>query len=123
MFPIIGNMEEWARTWLENQRDEGKTCLEIKMLGSNYYVYHSTNRYDKEIKKGRKVSKYLGKLDKGRGFIPKGQNKQTAACPRNITEYPDQSRSPVQRRHEIADNDSRSSWQCEGYKNALSLDQ
>jgi hypothetical protein len=51
MFPIIGNMEEWARKWLENQRYEGKTCLEIKMLGSNYYVYHSTNRYDKEIKK------------------------------------------------------------------------
>jgi len=87
MFPTIGNMEEWAKKWLENQRYEGKKCLEIKMLGSNYYVYHSTNRYDKEIKKGRKVSKYLGKLDNEKGFIPKGQNKQTTAGPRNITEY------------------------------------
>jgi transposase len=56
------------------------------MHGSKYYVYHSTNRYDKEIKKGRKVSKYLGKLDKEKGFIPKGQNKHVAG-PRNITEY------------------------------------
>ena len=44
--------------------------------------------YDRALKKGRKVSKYLGKLDKKRGFIPKGQNKQTAeVSPRNITEY------------------------------------
>jgi transposase len=83
----MGHIEEWAKKWLEDQRHEGKTCLEIKMHGSRYYVYHSTNRYDKEIKKGRKVSKYLGKLDKEKGFIPKGQNKQTVAGPRNITEY------------------------------------
>ncbi len=83
----MGNTEEWAKKWLEDQRHEGKTCLEIKTHGSRYYVYHSTNRYDKEIKKGRKVSKYLGKLDKEKGFVPKGQNKQTVAGPRNITEY------------------------------------
>jgi len=81
------NIEEWARKWLENQRHEGKKCLEIKTQGSNYYVYHSTNRYDRDIKKGRKVSKYLGKLDKEKGFIPKGQNKRAVASPRNITEY------------------------------------
>jgi len=80
-------MEEWARKWLEAQRRAGKKCLEIKMQGSNCYVYHTTNRYDREIKKGRKVSKYLGKLDKEKGFIPKGQNKATVAAPRNITEY------------------------------------
>jgi len=83
----MGNIEGWARKWLENQRHKVKTCLEIKMQGSNYYVYHSTNRYDKEIKKGRKVSKYLGKLYKEQGFIPRGQNKWTVISPRNITEY------------------------------------
>lgn len=83
----MGSIEEWARKWLENQRHKGKTCLEIKMRGSKYYVYHSTNRYDKEIKKGRKVSKYLGKLDKEKGFISKGQNKRAVVGPRNITEY------------------------------------
>nr|QNO51065.1 hypothetical protein HCFNICHJ_00022 [Methanosarcinales archaeon ANME-1 ERB6] len=83
----MGSIEEWARKWLENQRHGGKTCLEIKTRGSKNYVYHSTNRYDKEIKRGRKVSKYLGRLDKERGFIPKGQNKRAVAGPRNITEY------------------------------------
>jgi hypothetical protein len=33
------------------------------------------------------VSKYLGKRDKEKGFIPKGQNKRAVAGPRNITEY------------------------------------
>jgi Transposase len=84
---FMGSIEAWARKWLEDQRHEGKTCLEIKMRGSKYYVYHSTNRYDREIKKGRKVSKYLGKLDKEGGFIPKGQNKRAVVSPRNITEY------------------------------------
>lgn len=83
----MGNMEEWAKIWLEDQRHNGKKCLEIKKRKLNYYVYHSTTRYDKKIKKGRKVSKYLGKLDKEKGFIPKGQNKQIVANPRNITEY------------------------------------
>jgi transposase len=82
----MGNIEEWAKKWLEDQRQEGKTCLEIKMRGTKYYVYHSTNRYDKEVKKGRKVSKYLGKLDRESGFISREQNKHVAG-PRNITEY------------------------------------
>ena len=33
------------------------------------------------------MSKYLGKLDKEKGFIPKGKNKRTVAGTRNITEY------------------------------------
>jgi hypothetical protein len=47
----MGDIEGWARKWLENQRHEGKTCLEIKTRGSKNYVYHSTNRYDKETRK------------------------------------------------------------------------
>jgi len=80
-------MEDWARRWLEDQRRAGKKCLEIKKLGAKWYVYHSTNRYDPTIKKGHKVSKYLGKLDKEKGFIPKGQGEQVVDAPRNITEY------------------------------------
>jgi transposase len=80
-------MEVWARRWLEDQRRAGKKCLEIKKLGSKWYVYHSTNRYDRDLKKGHKVSKYLGRLDKEKGFIPKGQAEQVVEPPRNITEY------------------------------------
>nr|QNO56289.1 hypothetical protein HFIEAGJK_00006 [Methanosarcinales archaeon ANME-1 ERB7] len=43
--------------------------------------------FDRDIKKGCNVSKYLGKLDKEKGFSPKRQNKRAGASPRNITEY------------------------------------
>jgi transposase len=77
----MGSIEEWAGKWLENQRHKGKTCLEIKMRGSTCYVYHSTNRYDKEIKKGRKVSKYHEKLD-SISQAEKGYNKDKIQLPR-----------------------------------------
>jgi len=48
----MGNMEEWARKWLENQRHEGQITMSI---------VQPIVIYDREIKKGRKVSKYLGK--------------------------------------------------------------
>ena len=51
------------------QRSEGERGIEIKNFGSSYYVYRSTTFWDKELKKRRKRSTYLGKLDKERGFI------------------------------------------------------
>ncbi|MDI9394013.1 MAG: hypothetical protein QM426_00710 [Euryarchaeota archaeon] len=66
-------METWAKDWLEDQRKAGEKCLEIKVRGDCHYVYRSTSRYDKKIKKGRKVSVYLGRLDKKYGFILKGE--------------------------------------------------
>ncbi len=51
-----------------------KHALKLRRMGQDTMsIVNSTNRYDKEIKKGWKVSKYLGKLDKEKGFVPKGQ--------------------------------------------------
>jgi len=85
----IGNMETWAKDWLEEQHKAGEKCLEIKVRDNCHYVYHSTSRYDKEIKKGRKVSVYLGRLDKIHGFIPKGEKPKAnmAPIPRSVTDY------------------------------------
>lgn len=82
-------METWVKDWLEEQRRAGKKCLEIKVRGDCHYVYRSTSRYDKKIKKGRKVSVYLGKLDKEYGFISKGEKPKTnmTSVPRSITDY------------------------------------
>jgi transposase len=82
-------METWARYWLEDQHKAGEKCLEIKVRGDCHYVYRSTSRYDKKIKKGRKVSVYLGRLDKEYGFIPKGEKPKTnmIPVPRSITDY------------------------------------
>nr|QNO49098.1 hypothetical protein CPECMPGB_00018 [Methanosarcinales archaeon ANME-2c ERB4]QNO49135.1 hypothetical protein DBBAIPCH_00018 [Methanosarcinales archaeon ANME-2c ERB4] len=78
-------MEQWAREWLEEQRAKGVKCLEVKMQGDNHYVYHSTSYWDKELKKPRKISKYLGKLDPVKGLIKSGTRQSQNI--RNITEY------------------------------------
>lgn len=78
-------MEQWAREWLKEQRDQGVKCLEVKMQGGNHYVYHSTSYWDKELKKPRKTSKYLGKLDPDKGLIKSGERQSQNI--RNITEY------------------------------------
>ena len=64
-------VEPWAKRWLEEQRSKGEKCLEIKVSNGNHYVYRSTSRYDRETKKARKVSEYLGSLDEKEGFVPK----------------------------------------------------
>jgi hypothetical protein len=62
-------MEEWVSAWLRAQRSEGERGIEIKHFGRSYYVYRSTTFWDRESKKRRKRSTYLGKLDKERGLI------------------------------------------------------
>lgn len=81
-------MEQWAREWLKEQRDQGVKCLEVKMQGGNHYVYHSTSYWDKELKKPRKTSKYLGKLDPEKGLIESGaRTKIQRSDIRNVREY------------------------------------
>lgn len=58
----------WVKDWLEEQRKNGETGLEVKKVGNNFYVYRSTTYWDKQLKKIRKHSKYLGKLDEEEGF-------------------------------------------------------
>jgi len=52
-------MEQWAKDWLEAQRNKGVKCLEIKQRGEKHYVYHSTTHWDREQRKAIKTSKYL----------------------------------------------------------------
>jgi len=81
-------MDKWAKNWLEEQREQGTKCLEIKVIGKNHYVYHSTTYWDKELKKPRKTSKYIGKLDKDDGLIESRKRKKLISSDiRNVTEY------------------------------------
>jgi len=43
-------MEEWAKSWLLEQRKMGKKGLEIKYISNHHYVYHSTTYWDKQLK-------------------------------------------------------------------------
>lgn len=47
-----------------------KMPLEVKKIGKSYYVYASTTVWDKEKKKRKKISRYLGKLTEN-GFREK----------------------------------------------------
>ena len=81
-------MEQWVKEWLKEQRDQDVKCLEVKMQGKSHYVYHSTTYWDEALKKPRKTSKYLGKLDPDKGLIKSGGRHRIHPFDlRNITEY------------------------------------
>jgi hypothetical protein len=85
-------MDQWAKNWLETQRNKGVKCLEIKQRGEKYYVYHSTTYWDREQRKAIKTSKYLGRLDREEGFIESNKdaaqsNKAPIPEVRSVTEY------------------------------------
>jgi len=78
-------MAEWVSAWLRAQRSEGERGIEIKHFGRSYYVYRSTTFWDRESKKRRKRSIYLGKLDKERGLI--SSKKGIPRFPKSILQY------------------------------------
>jgi hypothetical protein len=86
-------MEPWAKEWLEDQRNRGVKCLEIKQRGTKHYVYHSTTHWDKSQKKAVKTSNYIGRLDPVHGLIKSHEedNQKTGLTgptkAKSVTEY------------------------------------
>lgn len=76
-------METWAAEWLAEERRKGKQCLEIKYIQGKPYVYYSTSTYDRETKKTKKISKYIGRLTPDRGLLTKGSTRP----PQNATSH------------------------------------
>ena len=89
----MANMEPWAKEWLEDQRNKGVKCLEIKQHGTKHYIYHSTTHWDKSQNKAIKTSKYIGRLDPVQGLIKshKEDSKRIKAIEptkaKSVTEY------------------------------------
>jgi len=80
-------MEEWVNKWLAKQRELGEKGLEIKKFSNGYYVYRSTTYWDKELKKRRKKSAYIGRLDKNKGLIESQKTVISNKRVRSIWEY------------------------------------
>ena len=40
--------------------------IELKIIKNNYYIYRATSEWDKERKKVRKITKYIGSIDQRR---------------------------------------------------------
>lgn len=73
-------MEKWIERTLKAERKKRKIPLEVKILNKNHYLYQSTTRWDKDEKKIKKVSRYIGRITKN-GVVE--SNKET----RTIHEY------------------------------------
>ena len=75
-------MEQWILEILKNEREKRKLPLEVKKLNNNFYLYHSTTRWDKKEKKIKKISNYIGRI------TPKGViERQKSNEGRSIYEY------------------------------------
>ena len=55
-------MEEWVAKILGEERTKRNIPLEVKVLNGNYYLYHSTSKYDRNTHGPRKVSEYIGRI-------------------------------------------------------------
>jgi len=81
--------EPWVLEWLNKQRRSGIKGLEIKYLNNNYYVYRSTSYWDKSLRKIRKKSTYIGRLDKEKGLIESSQKYRSKVYPKSVKTYGD----------------------------------
>ncbi len=80
-------MEGWVNSWLAERRELGEKGLEVKKFSKGYYVYRSTTYWDKELKKRRKKSTYIGKLDINKGLIESQKTVISNKRVRSIWEY------------------------------------
>jgi transposase len=80
-------MEDWVNSWLTKHRELGEKGLEIKKFSNGYYVYRSTTYWDKELKKRRKKSVYIGRLDINKGLIESQKTVISSKRVRSIWEY------------------------------------
>ena len=87
--PYGDYMEKWVADWLAEQRRKGIRQLEVKRSNNAYYVYRSTTRWDRELKKRRKTSKYVGRLDREKGLVESSRKVLSAIHPRSVFRYGD----------------------------------
>ncbi len=76
-------METWIKEALKKEKERRNLPLEVKSRNGRYYLYKSSTRWDKTLKKRRKVSEYLGKITR-KGVVDANSVKFPA---RTIYEY------------------------------------
>lgn len=76
-------MEDWVVRILEEEKARRKEPLEVKKIGKNYYLYRSTTVWLKGKGKRKKISTYIGKIE--REGLREGR--KTKRYARSIYEY------------------------------------
>ena len=72
---------------LEKLRKEEDGYLEIKIIKGKYYLYKSTSEYDKDKKKPRKISTYMGSIRSDGTYVAKKSRPSLSTSNREIFEY------------------------------------
>lgn len=78
-------MESWIERVFEKEKAKRKVPLEVKRIENRYYLYMSTSRWDKGLKRRKKLSRYIGRITEG-GVVEADRTKHNA---RSIYEYGD----------------------------------
>ena len=69
----------------ERMKESEEGCIELKKIRGRYYVYRATSEWDKEDKKVRKITVYLGSITPEGIYVPKKQRVQESK--REVFEY------------------------------------
>ncbi len=62
--------DQWAKDWLEAQRDSGNTGLTVEKRGGMHIVKWATTKWNPETKKRKKISEYRGVLQPDGTIVP-----------------------------------------------------
>lgn len=71
----------------ERIKKEEPAHLELKTIKNNYYVYRATSEWDKEHKKVRKITEYLGSIDHQGIFMKRKERLKIQESEREVFEY------------------------------------
>lgn len=53
----------WAKEWLDTMREKGSKGLTLEKVGNTNYVYWASTKWDKDAKKRKKLTEYIGILE------------------------------------------------------------
>lgn len=72
---------------LDEQSEIKGAYLQLKVINGSYCLYRSTSQWDKDKKKSKKITEYLGVISPAGVFIPKRSRKRMYETSREIYEY------------------------------------
>ena len=55
-------------------------CISLKRISNNFYVYRATTRWDRERKRVRSITQYLGKIDENGRFVRRASRRVGSAA-------------------------------------------
>ena len=71
----------------KNLKKEEPSHIELKLIKNNYYVYRATSEWDKEQKKVRKITEYIGSIDRDGVFKKRRTRSHIQESGHEIFEY------------------------------------